>query len=168
MRNNDNQKLKLDSILKKLPMLRFLDDSKSYILSIQPVWERWKKRSLNHSDSASAHLAAFRAGELLIHVSDSSIAALIKSQNQSLLKTLNSASSTNIHKIKVKIDLQSTSIANKVQKEGFAKPTRTYQTSPKPNHLAVSSIEKLQSSVKNQDLADSLKDLATTLKNISD
>lgn len=168
MRNHDNQKLKLDSILKKLPLLRFLDDSKSYILTIQPVWERWKKQSLNHSDSSSAHLAAFKAGELLIHVSDSSIAALIKSQNQSLLKTLNSASSTNIQKIKVKIDLETTSIANKVQKEGSTKPTRTYQTNPKPNELAISSIEKLQSSVKNQDLADSLNNLANTLKDLSD
>lgn len=148
-------------------MLRFLDESKSHILSIQPIWDRWKKQSLNQTTDSSAHLAALNAGELLIHASDSSIAALIKSQSDSLLKVLNSTSSIQIHTIKVKIDLHSTTIANKVQKEAAFKPNRTYPASSKPNDLAITSIKKLEGSVKNQELAQSLNDLAETLKNLS-
>lgn len=160
------EQTRLDDIVKKLPLLRFLDESKAILLGLEPQWHAWRKKHLPNLAQSAAHLSALTENTLTIHANNASTAALIKSQLSSLRKALNQTSNLSIKNIKVIIDLETTSAARRTQQQFVHKDDNASQKN-KPNQMAIDSISSLQSSIKNPDLSESLENLAQTLKNFS-
>ena len=159
------EKTRLDDIVKKLPLLRFLDQSKAILLSLDPHWHTWRKKHLPNIDESSSHLSALADSTLTIHTNNASTAALIKSQLSSLLKTLNHRSKIPIKSIKVLIDLETTSAALQTRNQ-FDKIFEVTEQKKKPDKNAIDSIQSLKNSVKNPELSETLESLAETLKNL--
>lgn len=161
------EKTRLDGIVKKLPLLRFLDQSKAVLLSLDPHWQTWRKKHLPNIDESSSHLSALTDSTLTIHTNNASTAALIKSQLSSLLKALNQSSKVPIKSIKVLIDLETTSAALRTRNQ-FDKMLEITEPKKKPDQSAIDSIHSLKNSVKNPELSETLNNLAETLKNLPD
>lgn len=161
-------------------MYRFLDQSRSLVLKLQPAWQAWCHQNLPNVSEENACLSSFEAGTLNICVNNSSTAALIKHKQVNALKALNLAfialnpkhmnkpeqSETPITKLKVRVDLMSVNAANELQREIKKSDENAYQHKPVDTQ-SIESIERLQKSIKNPELADTLGKLAETLKNIS-
>ncbi len=171
--SSENNKFKLSSIVERLPLLRFLDESKATLLKLQPSWQAWLERHLPSLCAGSAHLSAYDAnsGQLTICADNASTAALIKHQQASLLASLQSAiksfGNDSISKIKVRIDLESTSAATELLKtitqHQPEEPRPSDNSSSTFSHTAIESIKHLQGRVKNPELAQTLSELAITL-----
>lgn len=168
----ENQRIRLSTIVERLPLYRFLDQSQAVLLKLQPAWEAWLQQELPAIDTTSAHLSGFSEAEnnghntITISANNASTVTLLKHQQSSLLKHLNrSCNGLTIHKIKVRIDLDSTSAVADHQHQ-ISKAAHDEQRT-KPSADAIESIKRLQKSIKNPDLADSLGNLAETLQSVS-
>jgi len=168
-RITDSNRIKLSTIVERLPMYRFLDDAHSSLLKLQPVWQEWCNSHLPAITVSSAHLSSFEGDTIVISADNSSTAALIKHQKSSLLLALQKFSlnntSKNVKNIKVRIDLISTSAADDILQRATSSSddNRHFE---RPNSSAIESVERLKSDIKNPELAESLGNLAETLKNL--
>ncbi len=160
----ENHRLKLSTIVERLPLYRFLDQSRAALLKLQPAWQIWQQQQPTAISYDAAYLTGYDAGTLTISVNNASTAALIKHQKSSLISTLNSV--IKVTAIKLRIDLDYTKAASEFQQHITAneKNNGIYNT---PNKAAIDSIESLQASIKNPDLADTIGKLAQTLKKLS-
>ncbi len=181
-RQVENQRIKFSSIVQRLPLYRFLDESRAELLRLQPAWRTWFTQLQPNLPESAAYLSAIDAQVLTVCVENASIAALIKHQQHSLLTALNKSYNTTsdkngssnstakhvIRKIKVHINLSagltpsiglSTSALQDTQKQ--------YRANNIPDAMAINSVKQLQSSVKNKELANTLGDLAETLEKLS-
>jgi len=161
--------MKLSTIVERSPLYRFLDQSRAALLKIQPSWQDWYQRKLPQLSESAAHLSAYDATTSTITIStdNASTAALIKHQKNNLIKALSTEKSIQIKHIKVRIDLVSTSAAAELHKQIAIKHEAQTRQPVAPNTHAIDSVQRLQNSVKNPDLADTLGDLAETLKKLS-
>lgn len=168
-RKLENDRIKLSTIVERLPMYRFLDDAHSTLLKLQPAWQDWCNSHLPALTVGSAHLSSFEQGTIVISADNSSTAALLKHQKTSLLSALQKFAMHNfskkIHNVKIRIDLVSTSAASEVlQKATHSKESN--KEFEKPNSSSIESIESLRTAVKNPELAETLGNLADTLRDL--
>lgn len=170
-----SQKLKLSTIVERLPLLRFLDESKAVLLKLQVDWQTWRQQNLPNVSEGAAHLSGYdtNTGQITICVNNASTAALIKHQKSSLLDAFQLAAKTRqirnpIHSIKVRVNLESTSAAAEML-ENFHKETAEQKShnSPRLDSASIKSIKNLESGVKNPELAAALNGLAATLSKLS-
>lgn len=172
-----SQKLKLSTIVERLPLLRFLDESKAVLLKLQADWQTWRQQNLPNVSEGAAHLSGYdmNAGQITVCVNNASTAALIKHQKNSLLNAFQLAAKARkirnpIHSIKVRVNLESTSAATELLENLHNEATQAQQknhNSLKLDSDSIKSIKNLESSVKNPELAAALNDLATTLSKLS-
>lgn len=172
-RQIENHRLKLSTIVERLPMYRFLDQSQALMLKLQPAWHAWLNKHLPNVSDQNTCLLSLDAGSLTIGVNNSSTGSLIKHKQVSLLSTLNSAFNQLegksgskhklIEKLVLRVDLESTSIAADVKQRTIASD----DPREAPNTNSIESIQHLQKNVSNPDLAATLGALAETLKRLS-
>ncbi len=162
--------MRLSNIVERLPMYRFLNESHAILLKLEPTWHTWLKKNLPALKTSAAHLSSFdlrSEATLTICTDSATTAAQLKHRKESLIEALNSnALTVSIKRIKIRVD---PATANKLDLH-HQKLTRHEIDDTRheqPSAHAIDSIESLQKRIKNPDLADSLSNLAETLKKLS-
>ena len=163
-------------ILNKLPLLHQLKETENSLLKLLPIWQKWcalQHNTLQHNSSrvnfnSGSQLKHLKDGVLSISCESSTLASLIKHQQNSLLHTFHNGGIKHVHTIKTLISLNqkpSSSEINSLSCAPFKAPKKT----PKQKHQELTpevlkSIEAVQPHIKSEQLAASLNRLAATLK----
>ncbi len=160
-------------------MYRFLDQSQAAILRVQPTFQAWLKKQLPSLDKNAAHVSAICNPnaestidtEVTISADNANTITLLRHQQSSILEHLNLANpDLCINKLSFRVDLAAVKAAAQHQKQHqqtLDNDVNHIVERPTPSAEALASIQQLQNSVKNPDLAESLGNLAETLKTAS-
>ena len=161
------------NILIRLPFLRKLNETQNQLLRVTPVWQQWCTDQSNSIIADFASPASLEGGVLTLSCKQSSTATILKHQQSSLLKALNSQGFENVQSIRVQMSLnQPLSESNKDRGETMGSDSATQEKNQnasetswvKPSAASLKSIEVAYSRIENEQLAASLKRLAETLK----
>jgi len=171
--NSTKVKQNVSNILDRLPFLRQLNETQNQLLSVAPIWQKWCADQIGPSISEFASLAYIKQGVLTISCRQPSTATIIKHQQNDLLEAIRSAGIDHVQTVRVQMTLNSSnteSNSDAAKSPSFEfKPQLTNSPQsqsmwPKPSDASVKSLEAIQSLIKNEQLAASLKRLAETLK----
>lgn len=169
-RKQENRRLKLSSIVARLPMYRFLDESHAILLKLDPIWNQWLKQNLPALQFCAAHLSSFdtrNRATLTICADNATTAALLKNHKDSMLNALNKRLSAQpIELIKIRVDPSAATKVSQHHRKLTESEDSTLSYTP-PTRESIDSIESLQKTIKNPDLAETLGNLAETLKKLS-
>ena len=169
----------VSSILNRLPFLHQLNQTQTQLLKLTPIWQQWCAKQ-DCSDQISSEITDFASlssidgSTLSISCTQSSTATILKHQHNSLLKELKAAGFDQIQSIRIQMSLgNQTAELNDYSDNPHVReetshtsnsPTVDAVSWPKPSTASIKSIEATQSLIKNEQLAESLKRLAETLK----
>lgn len=169
-------------------MYRFMDESRATLLKLQPAWQNWyhtelpalNKQALDahasneqEQNNQAAYLSAIEQTTLTITVNNSSTAALIKHQQSQLISALNAADVCDITKINVRIELvnppMSAAITKRHSRSNSLKNTlaSSHAAIKPPSQAAIDAVDHLKTNIKNPELANSLQNLANTLRTLA-
>ncbi|MFT6407706.1 MAG: hypothetical protein ACJAQ6_001120 [Arenicella sp.] len=165
----------VSNILSRLPFLRKLNETQNQLISITLTWQKWCADQANPIINEFASPTIFDGEILTISCTQSSTATLLKHQQSSLLEALHKAGFEQIKSLRLQMTLtQKSSATESADDSSHQQDLKTKQTNtpsvaseekwPKPSASSVKSIETVQTLIKNEQLAESLKRLAETLK----
>lgn len=164
------KRLNAASIVQRLPFHQQLNASQSLILKVTPIWHDWCEQQRSRSGAkhfaaaSDTSLTSFENGILTLACSNTSTATALKHQQTSLLAAFQEAGVDQIKRIRVRMAL---SKATTPGSEKLHSHNSLYNDQPhrqKPSDSSIKSVEAVQSRIKNEHLANSLKQLADTLK----
>ncbi len=166
---NENNKIRLSAILEKMPLYRFMDESRAILLKLHPAWKIWLAKNVPSASDENTVLLSFDSGLLTVATENSTTATLLKNfstkATTDLQPKVNQLTGLELKQIKflVQPDIWLTDKQDAEHAQHVKSPT---QLSNRPNDDAIKSIELLQKSVRNSELSSSLEALAKTLNNL--
>lgn len=178
----DRQRLSLAHIVQRLPLHQRLSASNAAVIKLTPVWQRWAKAHVAKEFRSQIQLSCPNNDEMVLTCPHAVCASQLKHRKQNLLSFVQNSEVDGIKRIQIRI-------AKTTNQQGAETASRTQQIANSRNHLepdniqsnerdsqhadsrltlskeSVQSIESCQRTVSNTRLADSLSQLAITLKN---
>lgn len=162
------------TILNRLPILQTINNKQSHLQKLTSIWLHWcATQETSDSNAAfitdNASIVNLEGDALVIDCTHASVATLLKHRRANLLKTLSMNGFEQLTTVRIQISPTKTVIKNnnhKVKTDQYHR--RTSMTGliddRKPSAESLKSIDATRSTIKNKQLAASLKRLSDTLK----
>lgn len=164
------QRMKLVSIVQRLPFHQQLSSSQSLTLKLTPSWLEWceeqrSKKGLKHFSAAQdTNLSNVENGVLTLACRNATTATALKHRKNELLTHFQQAGFDSVKRIHVRMELNDPHALSS-NGEPRAISNNLLANREQPSTASIKSVEAVTRRVKNERLASSLQRLANTLKN---
>jgi len=177
--SNRNAHLKAANLISRLPLHKQLSDSQAALVKLAPVWQSWARHAISDSNLSAecfqnTELSSLRDGKLVINCSNAIYASQIKHQQQSLLDAIIKEGITTVEKINIQLNNQLNYQPETLSQQRLKLKQSNNQHAVDSTIIhapltenSLNALENCQKLVNNDQLADSLRKLAKTLKKLN-
>jgi len=159
-----NQKFRINNIIDRLPLNKQLLASSAEKNKLTTVWHEWAHRSLNAEVCNKVSINSYTNNQAVIYCEDSAIASQLKHFRQTILEHFHAQGFREIKRIDVRIAHPTlTSFKPSIDQSKLS--TETNRSLASEN--TVKSIQACEKIIQSEQLSNSLRKLAQTLKNDS-
>ena len=165
--HNTHQRIKLNNIIKNLPINGHLNESQNALINFSNTWNEWVSENLPTEIQKLVAMNSFKNGTLSIRCINAVAASQLKHLQARLISAFNDAGHSQIDNLKFEIE----------KKQTTPKLEDNFTTGAKSQHIKEEPRESLsnealdllghcEKGVKNEKLSASLKRLHNTLNNL--